>query len=83
MEYRALWAGASVTLILRFTQREPRQKRNEAQGIVGRGKEMKGIGRHGTKNLYYNIPMFSCVVRLPHSTLAVADEEFVSAKPKG
>jgi hypothetical protein len=22
---------------------------------------MKGIGRHGKKNLYYNIPMFSCL----------------------
>jgi hypothetical protein len=45
--------------------------------------EMKGIGRHGTKNLYYNIPMFSCVVTALLATLAVADEEFVPAKPNG
>jgi hypothetical protein len=40
---------------------------------------------HGKKNLYYNIPMFSCLFGSSALLATHADpgEEFVPAKPKG
>ena len=44
---------------------------------------MKGIGRHGNKNLYYNIPMFSCRFVCPTSHARRPGRRICSGKPEG